>query len=90
MTNFEMIKSMNIDELAEWLDEYGNFEEAPWMEWFNSNYCKKCDSVKAYAAYLDKDVDISWCELHDKCKFFETDILKDNNIVKMWLENEIN
>lgn len=32
---FDRFKSMNIDELAEWLDKYGMFENSPWMLWFD-------------------------------------------------------
>ena len=46
MTNYEKLKNMSVDDFAEWLDEYGKFDESPWSEWFNSTYCKKCESIE--------------------------------------------
>lgn len=96
MTRFEKLKSMNIDELAEWLDKYGQFDGSPWMEWWDTTYCKNCPSE---TGYLPDDTgenryyvptEFAWCELHDKCRFFQD---RDNvpsikEIIKMWLECE--
>ena len=42
---FDKFKSMNIDELAEWLDKYGMFDNSPWMSWFDQKYCKGCEDI---------------------------------------------
>ena len=43
MNKFEYIKSMNIDELAAWLDKkFEWFYDSPWEEWWSNNYCNKC------------------------------------------------
>ena len=79
MTNFKRIQSMNIDELAEWLDENGQFDTAPWSEWFSKTYCEKCESIKCrYADAEEKlgftpylfgsysgDLECAYCELAD-------------------------
>lgn len=89
MTKFEKFKQMDIDEFAEWLDEYGAFDGSPWLDWWNDNYCSKCETEIAYVLDLKKDMEFSWCELHDKCKFFpELDENPDNKeIIRMWLES---
>ena len=85
MTVFEKFKSKNIDELAEWLDEYCMFDDAPWIHWWDKNYCNNCDGI------WDDINCYAWCELNDdKCKFFQDmDYMPDNKqIIKMWLESE--
>ena len=90
MRVIDKIKSMNIDELAEWLDVYGQFENSPWINQFNENYCSKCEPVKGRYEDSDRELDFSWCELHDKCKFFPNmDSAPDTKqMIKMWLESD--
>lgn len=80
MTNFKRIQSMNVDELAEWLDENGMFDNSPWSNWFNDRYCKNCESIKCkYADAEEKlgftpylfgsysgDLECAYCELADE------------------------
>lgn len=90
MKVFDEIKSKNIDELAEWLDKYGMFDGSPWVDWFDKNYCKKCEPVIAHASHLNKDMEFAWCELNDNCRYF-TDMnnAPDNKeIIKLWLGHE--
>ena len=85
MTMFDRFQSKNIDELIEWLDEYCMLDCAPWITWFDMNYCKDCESVIA------DEKECSWCELHNKCKYFKNmqDIPESKQIIKMWLEREV-
>jgi hypothetical protein len=91
MTVFESIKSKNIDEIVDWLDEYGDFDGSPWMKYFNENYCGKCETIMCHYENSDKEFPCSWCELFKKCKFFrQMDDIPDNkDIIKMWLESSI-
>ena len=90
-TVFDKINSMNIDELAKWLDEYGAFDDSPWINWFNEKYCKNCPDI--ICKYEDgvKEFPCSYCELNNKCKFFpEYDETPNNETtIKMWLESEV-
>lgn len=91
MTNFEYIKSKTIDELAKWLDNYGLQEHSPWSEWFDNNYCQKCDTIKQYVDCLGRDLEFSYCEFNDdKCRFFPelNEIPENKQIIEMWLESE--
>ena len=83
MTVFSTLKCKNIDEFAEWLDKYC-IDNAPWIHYFDENYCQKCDAV-----YHDGK-DYSWCELNGVCNFFKDmgDIPSNKRIIKMWLESE--
>ncbi len=102
MTNLEKIKNMSIDELAEWLDKNGMFDNSPWMNLFNEKYCAKCESIKCkYADAEEKlgitpfsysgEIECAYCELENKCRFFpELDDVPDNKeMIKMWLEEEV-
>lgn len=91
MTNFEKFKSMAVDELADWLDKYGQSDDAPWATWFNETYCNKCEPIKCKPSYLssyDRPIDCAYCELEHKCKYFpELEDIPDNKtIIEMWLD----
>lgn len=91
MTKFESIKSKNIDEFAEWLDKYGAYDGSEWCEWFDDNYCQKCETEYIYSERFDMELPCGWCEIHhNKCRFFQDmDSVPDNKeIIKMWLETE--
>ena len=86
MTNFEYIKSMSLEKLAKWLDEYGLFDGSPWQSWFNKRYCKNCESIECkYEVSKEKlgielfseddTIECAFCELADengvkRCRFF--------------------
>lgn len=76
--------------MAEWLDQYGMFDNSPWMIWFDQQYCKNCEDVVCKYENDKKEFSCSYCELNDKCKFFpEYDEAPSNKeIIKMWLESE--
>lgn len=90
MTVFESIKSWDVDGFTEWLDEYGAFDTAPWMRWYDNNYCNKCEPVIENDSQTHREQEFSWCELNGKCRYFkELDEIPDHKqIIKMWLESE--
>lgn len=92
MTVFDNFKNKNIDELVDWLDEYGAFDNSPWTKYFDNNYCSECESEYAYIEEFNSERECSYCELNNKCRFFQDlDDTPDNKqIIKMWLESEIN
>lgn len=90
MTRFEKFKNIDIDALTEWLDEHINPDESPWSQWFNENYCQKCESIRTFVHYLNGEHECAWCEVNDKCKYFQEldKTLSCKDIVRMWLEGE--
>ena len=90
MKKFDEIKSKNIDEFAEWLDEYGAFDGSPWIEYFNEKYCNKCDPEIVNLVSTDDEMEFSYCEIHNKCRFFpDIEGTPDGKqTVKLWLESE--
>ena len=97
MTIFEKIKSYSLEELADFLDKNGSFDQSPWSDWFNDNYCSKCESVMCKAVdckeklgidpWYGEDMECAYCELIDetgckKCRFFpEMNDVPDNKQV---------
>lgn len=95
MTVFENIHSKNIDELVDWLDKNGAYDYTPWQRWFDKNYCKKCELVVEHIPNVlpnwEGDYEFAWCELNNKCKYFQ-DIKKVPNrkqTIRLWLESEV-
>ena len=90
MKNVDKIKSKSIDEFAKWLDKYCSFEDSPWVSWWNDKYCNNCPSEIGKFEDSDREVEFAWCELHDKCRFFQDMDCVPNSVqmVKMWLESE--
>lgn len=103
MTNFKHIQSMNVEELAAWLDENGMFDNSPWSNWFNKRYCENCESIKCkYVEAEEKlgfspfthysgEVECAYCELENKCRFFTDleDIPDNKKVIEMWLIEEV-
>ena len=91
MTNYERIKSMNIDKFSDWVDEYGQFGISPWMSWFEQKYCNNCENIMCKYEDGERELPCSYCEVYDICKFFQDlDEVPDNKmIIKMWLESEV-
>ena len=90
MKNVDKIKSKSIDDFAKWLDQHCFFEDSPWMKWWNDKYCSKCPAEIGKSPIYAGEIEFSWCELHNKCRFFQ-DMDKNvssEQIVKMWLESE--
>lgn len=91
MKMFDNLKSKSIEELTEWLDQYGTFDDSPWLTWWSEMYCENCESIMCRYEETGQEFPCAWCELHDdKCKFFPNlNGLPDNKqIIKMWLESE--
>ena len=91
MTQFEKFNLMDIDTLAEWICEHGEFDGSPWCKWFDETYCRKCEPVMCHYPNSKREFPCAWCELERKCKFFmnlnEQPDSKD--VIKMWLESEV-
>ena len=90
MTKFDKLKTLTIEQIADWLDKYGAFDGSPWVELFNKKYCQNCSTEKVYVEYFNSYQDCGWCELNHKCKFFPDikDIPSNKDMIKMWLEDE--
>lgn len=100
MTRFEEFKNMDIEALAEWICENGQFDDSSWMKWWDKNYCSKCEPAICHYAeakeklgfepFYEKDVECAYCEIYKKCKYFlDWEKQPDSkDIVKLWLKSE--
>lgn len=91
MTEFDRLKSKDINELAKWLASFDTADNAPWTRWWNKKYCNNCEIKTVHILERPcRSVDYYWCEVNNKCKFFkELDTVPDDvTIIKMWLESE--
>lgn len=102
MNNFEKLKSMTVSELADWLDKYGQFDGSPWMAWFNTTYCSKCESIKCQFIeaeekldfkpfFPDKEIQCAYCELEKHCKFFPElkEVPDIKTTITLWLKEDV-
>lgn len=92
MTVFDNIKNKNIDEFAEWLDEHCNFDDALHWQWWDENYCGKCEPIETRTNVFGCPLDRAYCEISGNCRFFQDmkDIPDSKQVIKMWLESELN
>ena len=100
MTNYEWLTTLSIEQLAQWLAANGQYNDSPWMTWFDNKYCSKCESeiVKredcmsklGFEPLFSSETECSYCEVYNECRFFPNkknpDILE---IIEMWLKEVI-
>jgi hypothetical protein len=91
MNNFENLKSMSVEELAEWLDVNGMFDGSLWNQWFDERYCSQCESIEAHYEESGRVCKCAYCEVYEKCRFFVDweDVPNNKAVIKMWLESEV-
>ena len=93
MNNFEKLKAMSRTKMAEWLNDYGQYDNSPWQKWFDKHFCSKCESVKATVNdyFGNRECKFAYCELEKKCRYFDDyeDVPDSLEIIKMWLEVEV-
>ena len=91
MNNFEKLKSMSVDELAKWLDEYVSYDDSPWCNWFDQQYCKNCEDIECKSADDSQKYICAYCEIYDNCRFFadKNDVPDSLDTVRLWLESEV-
>lgn len=91
MTYFDILKSMDIHQFAEWLDENCRFDDSPWIAWWDAKYCKNCEPIMCCYKGSNREFPCSWCEIEHNCKFFQNidEVPNNKEIIKMWLESEV-
>jgi hypothetical protein len=101
MNNFENLKSLSLEGLANWLYMNCQFEDSPWANWFDDTYCSRCEPVTASAEeaeskldikpWYNEDIECAPCELTHKCeRFYDMEEIPDElEIIKLWLRQEM-
>lgn len=91
MTNLQQIRCYSLGQLVKWLDKIA-IVESPWMNMFDSLYCKKCEPIMChYEETPEHEFPCAYCELENKCRYFpDMDRVPNNeDIIKMWLERDV-
>lgn len=92
LTRFEEFNNMSLDELAEWIDKNGTWDDSPWNKWWDEKYCNQCESVIGTVCDIfGRKCECAWCEVEHKCRYFPDmdDVPSCKDIIKMWLESEV-
>lgn len=81
---------MDIDEFAEWFDKYCSHDSDPCVDWWNNAYCSNCKPVIGRYPDSSIDMEFSWCELNNKCRFFQdvNEIPDALQMTKLWLKSK--
>lgn len=85
------MKEKDTTELAKWLNYHFHEAYAPWDDWWETNFCSKCETEIVTCVDSGREMSLAWCELCGKCKFFqELDKVPDSKqVIKLWLESEV-
>lgn len=85
MTVFESLKSMNIDEFADWFEKNCLHDDDPCIKWWDKTYCQNCKPV------IKDGQEYAHCELNEQCKYFRymNEVPDNKQVVKLWLESEV-
>ena len=91
MTKFEQITQYDLESFAAWLDSSGFFDGAPWVTWWDANFCSKCPSIEVIVPELGPEhkTSVAYCEIHDECKFCPGNALGNKKIIELWLASEV-
>lgn len=92
MKTIDKIKCKSINEFVDWIDENFAFDTAPYMFWFDNEFCKKCQAEEIHDVDRCIKTECAWCEITGKCKFFQdmNEVPNTKQIIKLWLESEDN
>ena len=100
MTNFKYLQSRTLEDFAVWLNNYGQFDGAPWTQWFNDTFCEKCEAIElkyedskqklGITPFYDETLECGYCECNDHCRFFPNikGIPSNKDVIEMWLKEE--
>lgn len=82
MNVMQKIKSMSLNELAEFLDKTAGKLE--WHEWFSEKYCKNCPVQIFYDEDIKEEFQLLPCDLTDHCEYLKGEIT-GKNVARHWL-----
>ena len=88
MTNREFFKNFSEKDFVKWLASLELVENAPWLQWFDKEHCKKCQPIMGRMEGHDFDQPFAPCEFEvDECPYGVAD-LTDEELIEMWLDAE--
>lgn len=100
MTHFEKIfKDATPESIAEFLDCNGMWDNSPWLNWWDKQYCSKCDTVELTNCQAKELLGIespfegvnlvgSFCEVYKKCRYTDDHEPTSKEIIEAWLNSQ--
>lgn len=86
MTNRDFLKNFSEEDFVKWLTSLELVENAPWLQWLDNEYCKKCQPIMGRMEGHDLDQPFAPCEFEaNECPYGVAD-LTDEELIEMWLD----
>ena len=79
LTNFEKLKNLSMEEMAEFLSDQMALEGTIYDQWMTDTFCNNCPYIKGYDGSL-----VSFCEINHDCPY-GLYLLSDKDLVMRWL-----
>ena len=79
LTNFEKLKNLSMEEMAEFLSDQMALEGTVYDQWMVDTFCNNCSDVEDY----DRSP-VSFCEMNEDCPYGLCNI-SDKYLVMRWL-----
>ena len=79
LTNFEKLRNLSIEEMAEFLSDQMALEGTVYDQWMTDTFCNNCPKIEDYNGTL-----LSFCEMNQDCAYGLWNI-SDKDLVMRWL-----
>ena len=79
LTNFEKLKNLSMEEMAEFLSGQMALEGTVYDQWMVDTFCNNCQDIEDYDGSL-----VSFCEMNQDCPYGLCNI-SDKDLVMRWL-----
>ncbi len=79
LSNFEKLKNLSIEEMAEFLSGQMALEGTVYDQWMVDTFCNNCPDTEGYDGSL-----VSFCEMNEDCPYGLCNI-SDKDLVMRWL-----
>lgn len=79
LTNFEKLKNLSMEEMAEFLSEQMALEGTVYDQWMVDTFCNNCPDVEGYDGSP-----VTFCEMNEDCPYGLCNI-SDKDLVMRWL-----
>ena len=82
LSNFEKLKNLSMEEMAEFLSEQMALEGTVYDQWIVDTFCDNCPDTEDYDGSL-----VSFCEMNHDCPY-GLYLLSNKDLVMRWLSWE--
>lgn len=83
-----MKENFTFEEVVDLLETHLANRDCPWDDWFNDHYCNDCPSIVKKEEQFGRETDVhyGYCELHDKCRYFDHEV-SEKEMISLWLKH---